>query len=615
MDQKIFEVMMDIVKGRGSKTEQVIFVTQLLTLGKLAKEGKIERKFDFFDLKRNATKTSVKELFEELSKLEVFKQNQQVSLFDSNYFDKLTDKDIESLFRRLELILDCTDFNKIAETIICWPGLEKEFDYFSLPTEVAELMTELGAIYGDKTVYCPFDASLKLALLSNTKTKNVFVEIQTQDPLPYLLNLLKDGSIKIRVSDPVLWPSWTEQGQLMQFDVSLAYLPVGKKYNKDKIKDIFERFPEESYYSEVLYIRHILAQMREKAILLISNNILSRTSGGERSLKEDLVNKGWLSKIIALPPDLFPSSNNSFSLVEIDKSHIQVGSTHVLCFNANSENYYEKKAKSKIVGSAKNRLKNSDEILDLVTDFYGYKTQSCLIEAIEYEECSKNNYNLLVEQYIASSKVKKDFEEATVKLEQIATIIKAQSVPNEDVDDASISNGKSETLFEVAPSDINSDGYILSPKKKVILNDRSLIHKVKQHLLKANDLLIVIKGGVGNIGIVPSNYKEEDNWIAGQSFVILRLDTSSGIKAEVLYNYLSSPTGQRLLSSSKSGGIVPFLPMNAIKNLEVIILPMQKQEQLLERHARVQELYSHIELIRRQIEELKSGIYSDYFKS
>lgn len=613
MDQKIFEVMMDIVKGRGSKREQVIFVTQLLTLGKLAKEGKIEQKLDIFDLKRNATKTSVKELFEELSKLEVFKQNQQVSLFDSSYFDELTDKDIESLFRTLGWMLDLTDFNKIAETIICWPGLEKEIDYFSLPTEVAELMVELGTVYSDRTVYCPFNTSLKLAFLSSTETKNVFVEVQTQDPLPYLLNLLKGSSIKIRVSDPVLWPSWTENGQLTQFDVTLAYLPVGKKYNKDKIKDIFERFPEESYYSEVLYIRHILAQMREKAILLISNNILSRTSGGERSLKEDLVNKGWLSKIIALPPDLFPSSNNSFSLVEIDKSHIQVGSTHVLCFNAHSENYYEKKAKSKIVGSAKNRLKNSDEIVDLVTNFYGYKTESRLIEAIEYEECRKNNYNLLVEQYIASSKAKEKFGEATVKLEQIATIIKAQSVPNEDIDDATMSNEKSETFFEVAPSDINSDGYVLSPKKKVVLNNRSLIHKIKQQFLKANDLLIVIKGGVGNIGIIHGDYKEENNWIAGQSFVILRLDASSGIKAEVLYNYLSSTVVQQLLSSSKSGGTVPFLPMNAIKNLEVVILPMQKQEQILEKHAKVQELYSDIELIRSQIIGLKKDIYSNYF--
>src|SRR5205807_3100234 len=106
--------------------------------------------------------------------------------------------------------------------ILLSPVSLRDLSYHFIPDEVADLMVQLARLSADTSVYCPFEASLKLAEWSNRVSRNIFVETPAQSPLPFLLNLLTDGSLAIRIGNPIYQPSWIEGGELQQFEVSVA---------------------------------------------------------------------------------------------------------------------------------------------------------------------------------------------------------------------------------------------------------------------------------------------------------------------------------------------------------------------------------------------------------
>ena len=55
---------------------------------------------------------------------------------------------------------------------------------------------------------------------------------------------------------------------------------------------------------EVLQLRHMLAQTSGQVVTFVPSSFLSRTAAGEKQFKQDMIKKGWLHAVIALPEKL-----------------------------------------------------------------------------------------------------------------------------------------------------------------------------------------------------------------------------------------------------------------------------------------------------------------------
>lgn len=466
--------------------------------------------------------------------------------------------------------------------------------FANIPEEVAYLIVELAEIGPGDTVYCPFSGSLRLAEWSNYVTRKVYFEGKERTPLPHLLNILLNGSLNIRLGDPIAQPSWTEGRTLRLFDVSLASPPFGAKY-QNIVFDSYNRFPERTMNGEVLHVRHVLAQTRRRAVILVPNSLLFRTTAVERQLKADLVNSGVLKTVIGLPRGLLLSTNIACSLVVLDKEE---PSDKLFFVDASSEHFYEFRRGRGLTDSGGRMLKNVDEIVRICqqrdTHIYGHEAT--------HKDCKDNDYNLSADRYVASSEdirlqtLLKKSEEVT-ELSKVAEFFRTQSMKNE-LDDDGVE------CFEVAVGDIEGDGHVRNPDKSILLEERAL-GKLWHQVLKPNDILLAVKGSVGRVGLIPGDLDMDEPWFANQSFLVLRLKPNQYIHNPlVLFRYLSSPAGQSLIRSRVGGTTVPIIQTRDVYSLPIIIPSRKEQDEIVAEQRKIAAIYEEIDKLQAQANEL-----------
>src|SRR5204863_516778 len=134
----------------------------------------------------------------------------------------------ESEFRDLLAVVvaargEQLDYHEAIESAMRSYGLDDPYNI--IPDEVADLILRLVRVRPTDAVYCPFEGAYRRAEWSNRVTRDVYLETRIISPLPSLINILLNGSIKVRFGDPVRDPSWTEGEQLRVFDVSVAAPP------------------------------------------------------------------------------------------------------------------------------------------------------------------------------------------------------------------------------------------------------------------------------------------------------------------------------------------------------------------------------------------------------
>jgi len=136
------------------------------------------------------------------------------------------------------------------------------------------------------------------------------------------------------------------------------------------------------------------------------------------------------------------------------------------------------------------------------------------------------------------------------------------------------------TFAEVSVTDFGDDGYVQTPRK-VVRVDRDMIGRAERQRLAPLDVVLVIKGSVGRVGLVPSDLSEA--WIANQSCLILRLHKYGPLRSPiVLARYLLSPLGQALLGKIATSATVPTLQIRDLKALPVIIPDQAEQSAILD---------------------------------
>jgi type I restriction enzyme M protein len=121
-------------------------------------------------------------------------------------------------------------------------------------------------------------------------------------------------------------------------------------------------------------------------------------------------------------------------------------------------------------------------------------------------------------------------------------------------------------------------------------------------------VLLSVRGRVGAVGIVPETGDIYNPWIPAQTFVILRLRSSSPIKSPiVLYRYLASTLGQGLLQSLSTGSTVPMVQMGDLKRLRVIVPTPEEQCTVEQQHSKILKLRAEIKELEKKTEDLHAA--------
>ncbi len=190
-----------------------------------------------------------------------------------------------------------------------------------------------------------------------------------------------------------------DPSELERFDYIVANPPFSLKNWSDGVKE-FGRFtgygdrpPEKN--GDYAWLLHILKTLKStgKAAVILPHGVLFR-GNAEGTIRQTIVDKGWIKGIISLPPNLFYGTGIPACILIIDKEGAE---NRAGIFMIDAGKGYRK-------DGSKNRLREQD-IYRIVTTFNEQITDdpkyARFVPNKEIKE--KNGYNLNISRYIDSS--------------------------------------------------------------------------------------------------------------------------------------------------------------------------------------------------------------------
>jgi type I restriction enzyme M protein len=449
-----------------------------------------------------------------------------------------------------------------------------------LAPSLADLVIALLDLSDGSSVYAPWEHSGQLAARACRHGYEVLVET----PMPLLaaqvLTVTALDHWQVFSGDPVQAPRVLENGRLKRFASAIAVPPMGVRYDREVIEnDLFNRFTEKTVSGSVLQLQHLIAQTAGRIVAVVPNSVLFSV-GAERSFRQELIERGAIEAVIALPSGLLTGSAIPTSVLVLTTTK---QSQQIRFVNANSEQFCK---------SATRKRAELTHIEVLVKLARGVESSTCAI-AVRPEQVCSNDFNLEVGRYV--------LDDAAQKLEQILANLPLMKLGEhvEIIRSRQHSTSSSGVAVqEVQASDIPDFGAIVSASKDSLFDLDS--PKAKTYFLQAGDILLAIKGSVGKVGIVPEAPPAgEGGWVAGQSFVVLRSMKNASYEPKALLVYLRSEIGQALLSRLVVGASMPTIQLTSLKDLGI---PSITQEAM----STAAEILEYEVQIQKEIQQLRS---------
>ena len=425
------------------------------------------------------------------------------------------------------------------------------------------------ALLGDKsgkTTYLMSPASLPLAIIASEESEGVCYEtINQSGMIADALSLMSKNSFEVSYSNALDRPAYiTTKNELKMFDHGVSFSPMGvmvPKHISDNI-DTYDRFIIPTKKVESANILHLIKQCRETVIVSVPEGFLYSTM--EKDLRAHLVDNGMLKAVISLPSGIWTGTAVKTSLLLIEPN----GNNQAVRFiDVTGEEFIEKTTKRLL------SLSNIDIILEyLASDKELYCAASVSSSLIQ-----KNDYDLSVGRYLLDpeeKKVSKILEDAkTVTLDSIVRFERGLSVKPEEGD---------YTVLEVGASELNDIGDISTPTKEAYISESERA-KNQTGFLQPNDIIFILKGSAGKLGIVPEDVPTigDKCWMVNRSAIVIRT-TSDKVKPKVLYAYLKSDIGQTQISRLIKGATIPNISLKELKQIPVIVPSLEEQEQAIE---------------------------------
>lgn len=545
----IIQIMEILKKSPLTLKESFVLSLQLLCLPKLSKKGLLSKEVNIEDLSNmEVFKDTWEALAEDPGKIGVaYSHSGTLNNIDHSILKRAVDFCVKVSLAGLLDDFDPTD---------CMSSISgRKTGEFAIPPELADLIVKIADIKAGMSVYTPWDNTGQLSSRAARLGADVCSEVSVLSPVPALISLFMESCVDITHTDPICEPCSVEGGNLKKFDVTIAFLPIGLKYDPQISQmDLYNRFPEVTKSGNVLAFRHVLSQTKRKAVLVVPN-VLLFSPGSELALRKDIISKGIIETVIALPSGLLQTTNIPLSAIVLDLSAIR---QNVRFINADTDRYREMTSK------ARSRMKNIDYIFK---DIYKTPLNNFASDMVSVDYIIKNDFNLQINRYGLSDPAKKInvvlAKSKTIPFSEIVSVIRPMPIK--------LSNSTIKA-FEIGAVNLPDYGYIEEPIK-IVETDKALANKNKQRFIQPNDVILVIKGNVGRVGLAPDDAPEpgENGWVVGQSAIILRVKNKDLIDAKVLTAYLRSNVGRQLIENIKiKGATVPMLQLKELQKLMVV---------------------------------------------
>ena len=605
INKAIYQIVESVRLGGLDYDRSVELALQLLAWEKLSRKNKIAKDLCFGeDFIKNPEK--VVNVFQALAASGglLKKAFGNLPIFISNNPYRFSDA--LEILNRLSLtgVLENLDVQNLADIKSGGPASR----YLNMPGEVADLLVGLVGIKSKDSVYTPWDSSFaQLASRASMYSNDVYCESVLHSSVPALVSILSEKEFEVIVGDPIQSPTAIEGGKPKLFDLTIAFPPFGIRYQLDEIRrDLFNRFPERTQIGSVLSIRHALSQTGSKLVIAVQNSVLF-SHGYEKELRRDLIDRGMIEAVIAMPSGLLTHANIAFAVLVINPN----GSKRSIKFiNADTPVFYSVVTRAKndpknldalMTVKARNELINADRIIELVKS--NMDSEHCAI--VPTDKVVRNDFQLQVDRYVVSESRKK----LEKRLSNLNTIQLGDMVRTVRAIPAGLAPEKPISAMEIGAFDLPQFGYI-EPKGKAISIDSNLAKRYDDCFLRPLDIVLIVKGSVGKVGLVPFDVPAPGNggWVAGQSAIVLRVH--SEYCAQSLFVQLRSPMGQALLASIVSGATIKLIQLRELMRLEIVKSTPEQDAKSRKTIDAEDQLEKRIKDIKKEQEDLSRNIWN-----
>lgn len=441
-------------------------------------------------------------------------------------------------------------------------GLNSRSGSFALPPELADLMIALVDLRADESVYLPWDATAQCAMRVSQQDCDALIETPMRTSIPALINLLMSRKFDVIYGDPIRQPGAIESGRLRKFDAVIAFPPFGMRYDfSDVESDLWGRFPERTQLASVLAIRHVLAQSKGRCVLAVPNSFLFG-SGPETVCRQQLIERGQICAVIALPPILPNAPTMPFSLMLLDAAG---GSELIRFINADSDRFR----------SMASRMKGKLTDAHTLAEQARTTAESEVMRTVSVNEVQANDCNLEVSRYLLDKTAQRLQQrlqsDETIALGEVFEIIRPLPL---------LRDGDGVRVQEVGAGDLPAYGYIDRANRTVTV-EAGIAKRNAHQFLRPFDVVLVIKGSVGKVGIVPADGppEGEGGWVASQSTIMLRGRRSDPLEAHALAVQLRSVVGQELLKMITSGASIPLIQVRELQQMRLFAFDEETAKQ------------------------------------
>jgi type I restriction enzyme M protein len=152
----------------------------------------------------------------------------------------------------------------------------------------------------------------------------------------------------------------------------------------------------------------------------------------------------------------------------------------------------------------------------------------------------------------------------------------------------------------VGAADLPPYGYITKPGRGTEIDSYTSGINEDQYL-RSHDIVLIVKGSVGKVGIVSSDAPGPGSggWLAGQSAIILRANDNAAVDTRALALLLRSEFGQSLLNRIVSGATIPLIQLRELLELPIVLPLLEEQRRAAEALDREMEIQQEIERLQQ----------------
>ncbi|EGV43665.2 type I restriction-modification system subunit M [Bizionia argentinensis JUB59] len=199
---------------------------------------------------------------------------------------------------------------------------------------------------------------------------------------------------EILQGDTIANPLHVEDGELKRFDIVIANPPFSANYSDIKnYRDRFHYWMPKKKKADFMFVQHMISVLKDngRMAVVMPHGVLFRGSE-EKSMRQWLVERGYLETVIGLPSGLFYGTGIPASVLIINKKGA-AQRNEVLFINADRE-YKE--------GKNQNKLRPED----IAKISYIYKNKENLdgyAKNITKADLDKEDYNFNIRRYVDNS--------------------------------------------------------------------------------------------------------------------------------------------------------------------------------------------------------------------